>query len=137
MKRFTRRGLEALLAEHFELILTTAGVLMAMMLTLSELSREREMALIFVIWLQGLIIWAVHRHSRFRYHALTHNLRLMLNEMVNDRLTFMLNTAEHRTRDIPNKGEEAEATVIAAVENISLELESIRNWEQRLKLLRV
>jgi hypothetical protein len=59
------------LSEYFELFMTTVGVVMAILITLSELSRgEQGMALIFLIWLQGLILWAVHRHSRLRSRAL-------------------------------------------------------------------
>ena len=134
MKRFSRRSLEATLAQYFELFLTVAGVLMAMLLTLIELSLgERGTALIFLLWLQGFIIWAIHRHGWFQRQALTRNLRLILNELVNDRLTLMLEAAELRTRCISNEDQASEAAMLAALESLTVELESLRAWDQRLR----
>ena len=136
MKRFSRRALEAALAEHFELFLTIAGVLMAMLLTLLELTRgERGTAMVFLIWLQGFIIWAVHRHGWFRRQAINHNLRLILNELVNDRLTLMLKTAELRTRCVSGDERASEAVILAALESLTDELDSLRAWDQRLRPL--
>jgi hypothetical protein len=136
MKRFSRRALEAALAEHFELFLTIAGVLMAMLLTLLELTRgERGTAMVFLIWLQGFIIWAVHRHGWFRRRAIAQNLHFTLNELVNDRLTLMLKAAELRTRGPVSDEEVSEAVILAALDNLTSELESLRVWDQRLRLL--
>ena len=136
MKRFSRRALEAALAEHFELFLTTAGVLMAMLLTLIELTRgERGTAMVFLIWLLGFIIWAVHRHGWFRRQAITQNLHLALNELVNDRLTLMLQAAELRTRASVSDEEISEPAILAALDNLTSELEALRVWDQRLRLL--
>lgn len=134
MKRFSRSALEAALAEHFELFLTAAGVLIAMLLTLLEVTRgERGTALIFVLWLQGFLIWAVHRHGWFRRQAITQNLRVILNELVNDRLTLMLNAAELRTRSLLNDDRAAEAAMLEALESLTVELESLRAWDQSLR----
>jgi hypothetical protein len=136
MKRLSRRAVEAALAEYFELFLTISGVLLAMLLTLTELTRgERGTALIFLLWLQGFIVWAVHRHGWFQRHAITQNLRLILNELVNDRLTLMLNKAELRTRSLSSDERASEAAILAAVESLTVELESLRSWEQRLRPL--
>jgi hypothetical protein len=136
MKRFSRSALEEVLAEHFELFLTAAGVLMAMLLTLLELTRgDRGTALVFLIWLQGFLIWAVHRHGWFRREALTRNLRVILNELVNDRLTLMLKAAELRTRSLSNDDQASEAAILEALDGLTVELESLRAWDQRLRPL--
>jgi hypothetical protein len=135
MKRFSPRA-QAALAEYFELFLTIAGVLMAMLLTLLEMSTgERSTALIFLLWLEGFIIWAVHRHGWFRRQAVTQNLRLTLNELVNDRLTLMLKAAELRTRGLVSDEQVSEAAILATIDNLTSELESLRAWDQRLRLV--
>lgn len=135
MKRFSRRA-QAVLAEYFELFLTIAGVLMAMLLTLLELSTgERNTALIFLLWLEGFIIWAVHRHGWFRRRAVTEKLRLALNELVNDRLTLMLKAAELRSRGLVSDEQVSEAAILATIDSLTSELESLRAWDQRLRLL--
>jgi hypothetical protein len=53
----TRLGriIRARLLEHFELFLTTVGVVIAILLTFAELTRgERGVAFVSLIWLQGL-----------------------------------------------------------------------------------
>ena len=138
MKRFSLSVLKAGLAEYFELFLTIAGVLLAMMITLGQLSQNQQsMALVFLIWLQGLILWAVHRHGCLQRRALVQKLRHALNDLVNDRLTTMLTTAELTTRRVSADDLQPDATIVAAVEHLSTEFESLREWEQRLQLLRV
>ena len=126
------------LSEHFELFMTTVGVLMAILITLSELSRgEQGMALIFLIWLQGLILWAVHRHCRLRSRALVQKMRLMMQDRVNNRLTVGLILSDVQARVAGEAGrEEREAVSLAASRAVSLELEklsfeSLRTWERR------
>ena len=137
MKRFSLSVLKAGLAEYFELFLTIAGVLLAMMVTLGQLSQNQQsMALVFLIWLQGLILWAVHRHGSLQRRALIQKLRHALNDLVNDRLTTMLTAAELTTRRISADDLQPDATIVAAVEHLSTEFESLREWEQRLQLLR-
>lgn len=128
----------ATLAEHFELFMTTIGVLMAIMITVSQLSQGQQgMALIFLIWLQGLILWAVHRHCRLRSQALVHKMRLMMQDRVNNRLTVWLNLTDVQARVAAEAGrEEREAVSLAAARAVSLELEklsfdSLRTWERR------
>ena len=137
MRGISLPAVKAGLAEYFELFLTIAGVLLAMTLTVSQLSLdEQSMALIFLIWLQGLILWAAHRHGRLRRRALLHKLRHDLNDLVNDRLTTMLSTAELTTRRISAEHERSEEAIVAAIDNLSTEFESLRAWEQRLQLIR-
>jgi hypothetical protein len=126
------------LSEYFELFMTTVGVLMAILVTVSELSRGAQgMALTFLIWLQGLILWAVHRHCRLRSRALVQKMRLMMQDRVNNRLTVWLNLADVQARVAAESGrEEREAVSLAAARAVSLELEklsfeSLRTWERR------
>jgi hypothetical protein len=132
-----RRAFRARLAEHFELFLTIAGVLLALMVTLSELSRgDQGLALIFLIWLQGFLTWAVHRHCWFRRQALVLKLRAMLQDRVNSQLTVILGVAHSRVRDLTEEDRRDLETAVAAARAVSLELdglsfESLRTWERR------
>ena len=126
------------LSEYFELFMTTIGVLMAIVITVSELSRGQQgLALTFLIWLQGLILWAVHRHCNLRSRALVQKMRLMMQDRVNNRLTVWLNLTDVQARVAGEVGrEEREAVSLAASRAVSLELEklsyeSLRTWERR------
>lgn len=129
--------LRAALVEHFELFLTAAGVLVAIIVTFTELPRsDQGMAFTFLLWLQGFILWAVHRHCWFRRRALVQKMRVMLLDRVNNQLTIMLNAAECRSREGLEDGDldmevamEAARTVSMELENLSLE--SLRRWERR------
>jgi hypothetical protein len=140
MKRFspTLYLVRATLAEYFELFMTTVGVLIAILVTVSELTRgELGMALTFLIWLQGLILWAVHRHCTLRSRALLQKMRLMMQDRVNNRLTVWLNLTDVQARLAAEAGrEEREAVSLGAARAVSLELEklsfeSLRAWERR------
>jgi hypothetical protein len=128
----------AALSEYFELFMTTIGVLMAILITVSELSSgEQGMALTFLIWLQGLILWAVHRHCMLRSRALVQKMRLMMQDRVNNRLTIWLNLSDVQARVTEEANrEDREAVSLAAARAVSLELEklsfeSLRTWERR------
>jgi hypothetical protein len=136
-----RPPFRAQLVEHFELFLTTAGVLLALLVTLSELSRgEQGSAFIFLIWLQGFITWAVHRHCWFRRRALVWKMRAMLQDRVNSQLTVMLGVAHFRDREVTEDDRHEIDTAVAAARAVSLELESLsieslRAWERRYPAL--
>ena len=127
----------ARLLEHFELFLTTAGVVMAVLLTFAELTRgERGIATVAVIWSQGFLIWAVHRHAWFRQRAMVRKLRVMLQDRVNNQLTVMLGVAEARGRDMTHEERQDLDTAVVAAKAVSLELEnlsmeSLHRWERR------
>ena len=128
----------ATLAEHFELFMTTVGVLLAIMITVSELTRgQLGMALTFLIWLQGLLLWAVHRHCVLRSRAIVEKMRLMMQDRVNNRLTVWLNLSDVQARATEEASrEDREAVSLAAARAVSLELEkfsfeSLRTWERR------
>jgi hypothetical protein len=125
------------LAEHFELFLTAVGVFMAVGLVFADLSRgEQGLAHGFLLWLQGLLIWAVHRHAWFRRRALIEKMRLMLQDRVNNQLTVMLGMTEIRTREMtPTERQDLETATTAARtvahELESLSVESVQSWERR------
>jgi hypothetical protein len=136
--RSFRRALRAQLAEHFELILTTAGVLFAITLTFAQLDRGTQgLALTFLVWLQGFLIWAVRRHSRLARQRLLRKIRVMLQDRVNNQLTVLVGVAELcsggvRTSDAEEDVETALTAARAVSQELeSLSLESIRHWESR------
>lgn len=136
-RRRLRKVIKAHLLEHFELFLTTVGVVIALLLTFAELTLgERGVAFVLLIWLQGFMLWAVHRHAWFRRRALVDKLRIMLQDRVNNQLTVMLSAADARGRELSNDeegnlraAELAARTVSLELENLSLE--SLRSWERR------
>jgi hypothetical protein len=130
--------LRAKLAEHFELFMTTVGVLLAILITLSEWSSGKQgTALIFLIWLQGFIVWAVHRHCRLRSRLLVKKMRLMVQDRVNNRLTIWLSLSDVQSQVGTETGRhEREAVSLAAARAVALELEKLsfeelRSWERR------
>ena len=67
------------------------------------------------MWLQGFLIWAVHRHAWFRRRALVDKMRLMLQDRVNNQLTVMLGMAEIRHREMtPAERQDMETATSAA-----------------------
>ena len=135
--RLNRQAFRAKLAEHFELVLTTAGVLLALMLSFSQLDRGTQgLAFTFLVWLQGFLIWAVRRHSRLARGRLVRKLRVMLQDRVNNQLTVLLGIAELRGHESDSVGEEEVETAMAAAREVareldSLSLESLHAWEAR------
>jgi hypothetical protein len=129
--------IRAILIEHFELFLTCIGVLFAIMIALMELTRgEQGLATVALVWIQGFLIWAVHRHRWFRRRALVDKMRFMLQDRVNNQLTVMLGAAELRGRsDHEDETADMERAVLAArtvsEELDQLSLESLREWERR------
>jgi hypothetical protein len=132
-----QRAFRARLAEHFELFLTAAGVLLALVVSLSELSKGNQgLALIFLIWLQGFLTWSVHRHCWFRRRALLLKLRAMLQDRVNSQLTVILGVTHSRVREMTQEDQRDLETAVAAARAVSRELdglsfESLRSWERR------
>jgi hypothetical protein len=135
----TRLGriIRARLLEYFELFLTSAGVVIAILLTFAELTRgERGLAFVSLVWLQGFMLWAVHRHAWFRQRALVRKMRVMLQDRVNNQLTVMLGVAEGRGRELSMEEQEDLETAVIAARAVSDELEnlspeSVRQWERR------
>ncbi|MBA3659281.1 MAG: hypothetical protein H0W67_06760 [Gemmatimonadales bacterium] len=132
-----RPPLTSRLAEHFELLLTVSGVLVAVLLTLIELDAARErLSFIFLLWLQGFILWAVRRHSCLSRRALLDRIRGMLQDRVNNQLTVMLSVADTREGMLgPSERLAVEQALVAArtvsTELSQLSMESLRIWESR------
>ena len=132
----------AKLVEHFELFLTAVGVFMAIGLTFADLSQgEQGLALAFLVWLQGFLIWAVHRHAWLRRKALISTMRLMLQDRVNNQLTVMLGMSEIRNREMTPTEKRDMDTATTAAQTVAHELEtlsveSLRSWERRYRYFR-
>jgi hypothetical protein len=130
------RAIRSHLADYFELLLTSAGVLVAIALTYSELGRRQQgLAVVFLVWLQGVLVWAVHRHNWFQRRVLLRRLRLMLQDRVNTQLTVLVGAAElTQGQGRPLEGDMEVA--ISAARTVALELEhlspeSLRSWERQ------
>ncbi|HEY9507936.1 MAG TPA: hypothetical protein VIQ27_18430 [Gemmatimonadales bacterium] len=129
--------LRARLSEHFELFLTAVGVLLTVRLVFSDLPPgEQGLAHAFLIWLQGFLIWSVHRHATLRRQALIDKMRLMLQDRVNNQLTVMLGMAEISHRRGATDGLDDLEIATAAARTVAYELEtlsiqSLRSWERR------
>jgi hypothetical protein len=129
--------LRARLTEHFELFLTAVGVFLTVRLVFSDLpSGQQGLVHVFLIWLQGFLIWSVHRHATLRRQALIDQMRLMLQDRVNNQLTVMLGMAEIRHRDTPTDAPDNLEIATAAARTVAHELEtlsmqSLRSWERR------
>jgi hypothetical protein len=129
--------LRARLTEHFELFMTTVGVFLTVRLVFSDLPPGQQgLAHAFLIWLQGFLIWSVHRHATLRRQAMIDKMRLMLQDRVNNQLTVMLGMAEIRLRDTTTDGREDLEIATAAARTVAHELEtlslqSLRSWERR------
>jgi hypothetical protein len=129
--------LRARLTEHFELFLTAVGVFLTVRLVFSDLPPGQQgLAHAFLIWLQGFLIWAVHRHATLRRQVLIDKMRLMLQDRVNNQLTVMLGMAEIRHRDTTTDARDNLEIATAAARTVAYELEtlsmqSLRSWERR------
>jgi hypothetical protein len=129
-------ALRARFAEHFELVLTTAGVFVAIALTFAQLDQGTQgRALTFLVWFQGFLIWAVRRHSRLARARLIRKLRAMLQDRVNNQLTVLVGVAELRGTRGGTRVDDVETALTAAravsQELETLSLESLRVWEDR------
>jgi hypothetical protein len=129
------RWLLAKLANHFELILTVVGVLVALALTIAglDLVRERQ-AFIFLVWLQGFLLWATHRHALLSRRQLLARLRAMLQDRVNNQRTVMLAMTELGRQAVSIGDQTPVERAVTAARSVSDELahlsvESLRNWE--------
>lgn len=133
------KTVRASLIEHFELFLTAASVFVAIGLIFAGLPMgEQGKLYVFLLWLQGFLIWSVHRHAWFRRRALVDKMRLMLQDRVNNQLTVMLGMSEIRDREpTPAEREDMETATIAAravaQELETLSPESLRSWERRYR----
>jgi len=120
----------SLLAEHFELFMTSIGVVLSSCIVLSEMSGSHKgMALTFLVWLQGVLIWAVHRHNYLRQRQLLAHSLLMVEDRVNNSLMAWVSPESARSRDQDLAS--VEAAKIVANELKTISLEALERWERR------
>lgn len=128
---------QAKIADHFETALSTVGVVVAIIVTaIVLLGGDQGVALIFIVWFQGLIFWAVRRHVRLGRQLLIRKLRVMLQDRVNNQLTVLVGLTDiHADKPSPGAQEDAEVALTAARavsrEIESLSMETLRSWEAR------
>ena len=128
---------QAKIADHFETGLSTVGVLIAIVVTaIVLLGGDQGVALIFIVWFQGLIFWAVRRHVRLGRQLLIRKLRVMLQDRVNNQLTVLVGLTDiHNHKPSPGSQDDGEVALTAAravsKEIESLSLETLRTWEAR------
>jgi hypothetical protein len=129
-------AIQAKIAEHFETALATVGVVVAIIVTsVVLLGGDQGVALIFVVWFQGLIFWAVRRHVRLGRDLLLRKLRLMLQDRVNNQLTVLVGLTDIHTNAPAGDDHDVELALTAARavsrEIEMLSMESLRSWEAR------
>jgi hypothetical protein len=123
--------------EYFELFLTATGVLFAILVTASELSRRnQEVSLIFLVWLQGFILWSVHRHNWLLRCALVQKMHSILQDRMKDQFTAMLTMAKQLDLDANGTTRERLEVELTVAEAVWAELErvtseSLQNWGVR------
>ncbi len=113
---------------------------MAILIVPMELSRgEQGLVTATLVWVQGFLIWAVHRHCWFRRRTLVRKMRVMLQDKVNNQLTVMLGAAEMHGRMTGGRESQGEmervvlAARVVSEELDQLSLESVRDWERRYR----
>jgi hypothetical protein len=130
-------ALKATIADHFETGLATVGIVVAIIATGGALFRgDGDLTLLLVVWFQGLLLWAVRRHIRIGREHLVRNLRLMLQDRVNNQLTVLVGLTDFHTHaPAGEEQDDAEAALTAAravsQEIESLSIESLRTWEAK------
>lgn len=128
---------QAKIAENFETALSTVGVVIAIIVTaIVMLGGDQGVALIFIVWFQGLIFWAVRRHVRIGRELLIRKLRVMLQDRVNNQLTVLVGLTDiHGDKPVPGATDDAETALTAAravsKEIETLSMETLRLWEAR------
>jgi hypothetical protein len=132
-----QNALRAKIANHFDGTLATVGVLVAIGATSAELILGgQRMSIIFVIWFQGIIFWAVRRQCRVAREHLVQKLKMMLQDRVNNQLTVLVGLTDihaHSPSEASPDDVEMALTAARAVsrEIEMLSIESLRSWESR------
>jgi hypothetical protein len=99
------------------------------------------MSLIFLIWLQGFILWAAHRHGWFLRRALLRKMQSILQDRMKTQFTVMLSVGRLLdSGDVTETACDCLETKFAAAHAVYLELEkvsfeSFRTWGVRDPLL--
>lgn len=130
-------ALRAKIADHFEAALATVGIAVAVVATAAVLLRgDENVALLLVVWFQGLILWALRRHARLGREHLVRKLRLMLQDRVNNQLTVLVGLTDIHTHASPSEDHDDVELALTAARAVSreiemLSIESLRSWEAR------
>ena len=129
--------LRAKIADHFEVALATVGIVVAIVATAAVLfGGDESLALLFVVWFQGLILWAVRRHVRLGREHLVRKLRVMLQDRVNNQLTVLVGLTDIHTHAPSSDEQDDTERALTAARAVSreiemLSIESLRSWETR------
>lgn len=134
-----KEALRAKSADHFEVALATIGILVAILASIAALFRgPRDVAMMFVVWFEGMMLWAVCRHCRTGREHLVRKLRVMLQDRVNNQLTVLVGLTDIRSHDHSTSAEQHDDVDLAltAARAVSreiemLSIESLRSWENR------
>lgn len=132
-----RDALRAKIADHFEASLATVGIVVAIGATAAVLIRGTEnVGLLFVVWFQGVILWAVRRHARLGREHLVRKLRVMLQDRVNNQLTVLVGLTDIHTHAPSTDDQDDVELALTAARAVSreietLSIESLRSWEAR------
>ena len=132
-------ALRAKISDHFEVALTAIGILVAVLASIAALIRgPQDIAMMFVVWFEGVILWAVCRHCRIGREHLVRKLRVMLQDRVNNQLTVLVGLTDihshvHSTAAQEHDDVDLALTAARAVsrEIETLSIESLRSWEDR------
>lgn len=132
-----KSAFKARIADHFETGLATVGIVVALIATAGTLGRgDVDVALLFVVWFQGLLLWAVRRHIRIGREHLLRNLRLMLQDRVNNQLTVLVGLTDFQHHAPEGEGKDDGEAALTAARAVSreietLSIESLRSWEAK------
>ncbi|MGH7498848.1 MAG: hypothetical protein ACREL3_08360, partial [Gemmatimonadales bacterium] len=117
--------------------LATVGIIVAVVATVALIARGvPTLAMVCLVWLQGLILLAIRRQSRADREHLVRKLRIMLQDRVNNQLTVLVGLTDIRAHAAsPDDRDDAELALTAARavsrEIETLSIESLRSWEAR------
>jgi hypothetical protein len=132
-------ALRAKIADHFEATLAMVGVVVAIIATATVLIRgDAGVALLFVVWFQGLILGAVWRHARLGREHLVRKLRVMLQDRVNNQLTVLVGLTDIHTQAPAGDSHGDVDLALTAARAVSreiemLSIESLRSWEAQYR----
>lgn len=132
-----RDALRAKIPDHFDVALTAAGVLVAILVSIAALIRGPQ-DIAIVVWFEGVILWAVCRHCRIGREHLVRKLRVMLQDRVNNQLTVLVGLTDLHShlRSTPAQERDDVDLALTAAREVSreietLSIETLRSWEGR------
>lgn len=130
-------SVRARIADHFEVALATAGVIVVAVATVAVIIRGVPTVFMAgIVWFQALILLAVRRQSRADREHLVRKLRVMLQDRVNNQLTVLVGLTDFRAHANRSDDREDAELALTAARAVSreiemLSIESLRSWEAR------